>query len=106
MKSSDRTSFIQTGGARVGWSYWLSMNATVPFAKLTVSEDSLTLKSLGKTYTFTKDDIQKLAVYSGIFSQGVQVHHTISNYPKFIVFWTTKLEDLQVNLQRIGLRLD
>jgi len=44
--------FDQRGGGRIGHSFWRASNATWPFASLTVTPQTLTLKVLMKQYTF------------------------------------------------------
>jgi len=106
MQATNKKAFTQTGGCRIGKNSWLALNATVPFATLVVSEGNLTLKALSKIYVFEKADVQRIVDYSGLFSQGVQIQHTVAKYPKFVVFWTFKLDELRVNLQTSGFHLE
>lgn len=72
-----------TGGSRIGW-----VNATWPFAKLTVSANRLTLSSLG-SYDFTPSQVVSIERYGSIplVSSGVRINHNRSDYPEKIVFW-------------------
>jgi hypothetical protein len=75
-----------TGGARIGW-----RNATWPLAKLIVQPDriDINIKFLGN-YSFTKEQVISLKKYSiiPVIGQGIKIAHTISEYPKKIIFWT------------------
>ena len=97
--------FTQTGGARIGRSFWLSMNASVPFAKLQVTENEITLNSMGKKYSFGRNQIEALSIYSGAISSGLQIHHLNAKYPKFIVYWTLDLPSLKTHLSEFGYEL-
>jgi hypothetical protein len=41
----------------------------------------------------------------GIFSTGLRIEHTMSAYPKFIVFWTFGYETLKGGLEGLGYEL-
>ena len=77
--------FEMTGGARIGW-----VNATWPFAKLSVSTNQLSVSGmlLGR-YSFTPDQVAALEPYGWIpvLSSGVRIVHTVPSYPDKIVFW-------------------
>ena len=94
--------FIETGGIRVGRSYWLSWNASIPFAKLAATETELTLSGLGKTYAFPQGEPIKLSRYNGAFSTGLQIEHSNPNYPKFLVFWTFRFDEVKCELEALG----
>ena len=76
----------RTGGARIGW-----VNATWPFAKLTVTDQTLKLNVsfIGK-YEFHKGDIIRITKYGliPILASGIKIEHNIVSYPKSIIFWT------------------
>jgi len=94
--------FDQRGGGRIGHSFWRASNATWPFASLTVTPQTLTLKVLMKQYTFERETIRQLKRYRGILSTGLQIVHIRKDYPPFIVFWTFSFEVLKSELQRLG----
>ena len=94
--------FSQTGGARIGWSIALSLNATSPFAKLTVERAELALSVLGLTWVIPKGSIQGLSKYRGAFSTGLRIQHSVPRRPAFVVFWTFHFADLERELERCG----
>ena len=94
--------FDQRGGGRIGYSYWRASNATWPFASLTVTPQTLTLKVLMKQYTFERETIRQLKRYRGILSTGLQIVHIRKDYPPFIVFWAFGFGVLKSELQRLG----
>lgn len=94
--------FSQTGGARIGKSIALSVNATSPFARLSVNETGLTLSVLGLPWVIPKPSIRRLAKYRGAFSTGLRIEHSIRRRPPFVVFWTFRYADLARELERCG----
>ena len=94
--------FSQTGGARIGQSIALALNATWPFARLAVEEAGLTLTVLGLRWVLPKSSIQRLTRYRGAFSTGLRIEHSIPRRPPFVVFWTRKFAELRQELERCG----
>lgn len=80
-----RTTLRRVGGARIGW-----VNATWPFAALSVREEALTVNVgiLGR-YTFRRDQVVAIEPYTVIplLGWGVRIEHTVAEYPRHIVFW-------------------
>ena len=89
--------FSQIGGTRLGF-----FNATWPFAKISVSQDTLELKCFSKKYKFEKDQIIDLREYNGMMSKGLLIEHKLNDYPEHIVFWTFKFERLKHSLEKFG----
>ncbi len=94
--------FSQTGGARIGKSIALSVNATWPLAKLTVTETGLRLSVLGLTWSLPRGSIRSLRKYRGYFSTGLRIEHSIPRRPPFVVFWTFRFPELRRELDRCG----
>ena len=77
--------FATRGGARIGW-----LNASFPFAKLTVSASEIELRVfLSGTYVFKPECVIEISQYVLIpfFGWGIQIHHTMGSYPARIIFW-------------------
>jgi hypothetical protein len=98
--------FSQTGGARVGRSYWIASNATWPFASLQATPQTLTLTVLMKPYTFERKDIRQLKQCRGILFAGLQIVHLRKDYPPFVVFWTFNFDLLKSELQKLGFSVE
>ena len=98
--------FNQRGGARIGRSYWISSNATWPFASLIATSQVITLKVLIKQYVFKNENIQQLKRCQGILFAGLQIVHTRKDYPPFIVFWTSNFELLKSEFQKLGFSVE
>jgi len=78
------TAFTQTGGARLD-----SFNASMPFARLSGTQDALKLACLGRDYIFPKSSIERLSRHRGIFSVGLRIEHHEKSLPQFVVFWAS-----------------
>ncbi len=73
------------GGARIDL-----MNATWPFARLTVTQKELVLRvSFLGTYVFKPEDVELVEAYGVIpfVGKGVRIHHKVTGYPQKIIFW-------------------
>ncbi|QDK40574.1 hypothetical protein DOM21_03720 [Bacteriovorax stolpii] len=73
-------------GARLGW-----FNASWPLAFLSVNSKKLKLRVLiFKNYEFVPDQVLsvKKYVFIPIFGWGVQVQHTVNDYPERIIIWS------------------
>jgi hypothetical protein len=99
--SEDHVSFV--GGARIG-----SRNASIPFAKLSISRKGLGLACMGQDYFFGRQRIGVLARQRGLLSTGLRIPHTVPAYPDFIVFWVavfrprSRFELLKAKLEEFG----
>jgi len=96
----------ETGGFRVGRNAWLAFNGSWPFGKLQIHRDRLILEALWQTYTFPRPSIVALSVYSGFFSRGLRIQHSIPAYPSFVVFWSYHMSRVQQRLTEAGFRVD
>ncbi len=84
--------FTQTGGIRYGESFWYATSHTSPSASLRISKDAIILSTstfLGsdRTFSFPRSAIRRLRWKRGLFSRGLQIEHTVAEYPPFIMFW-------------------
>jgi hypothetical protein len=72
-----------TGGSRIGW-----INASWPFARLSVTAGRLTLKTLG-SYEFSPKQVIALEKEGSIplLSSGIRIVHNRSDYPEKVIFW-------------------
>ncbi len=107
--SSGAPAYVQRGGARIGRSYWVSLNFTIPFAKLSVTSEAVSLSVhflfFKRQYLFQRANISAIRRYKGYVSRGVKLEHDKEGCPPFIVFWTTDLKELLANLQSCGYHL-
>lgn len=82
------------------------MNATWPFATLTVTRDLLQLNAtiLGNL-KFIPQDIISIEPYSTLplFGKGIRINHRVGRYYKKVIFWTTeKPEEVIQQIRRTG----
>jgi len=91
-------SFI--GGARFG-----DMNATIPFARLLISNGKLSLHCF-KTFDLTpKEAICESIGKIPLLSSGIQFHHIRADYPWPIIFWCVRRKPVLGYLQRAGFEI-
>jgi hypothetical protein len=93
---------IEIGGFRIGRNALLALNATWPFGTLEIRRDHLVLRTFFRRYTFPRESILALSTFSGLFSRGIRIEHSVSNYPRFIVFWSSHVSRLQRRLTDAG----
>jgi hypothetical protein len=93
---------IETGGFRVGRNALLALNATWPFGTLEIQPGQLVLRALFRRYIFPRETIIALSVFDGLFSRGVRIEHSIPNYPRFVVFWSSHMSRLEQRLKEAG----
>jgi hypothetical protein len=89
-----------TGGARIDL-----QNATWPFAKLTLSSDSLVLSVASSlTYRFDPDQVTWVEEITAmpVIGRGVRLHHNVVGYPQQIVFWCFRTQQLLDELHDRG----
>jgi hypothetical protein len=80
-----RDKVFSMGGAQVG-----RVNATFPFASLTVRKDKLHLSvAFMGNYTFTTDQITSIDKYVTIplLGWGIRINHNVSTYPEKLIYW-------------------
>jgi hypothetical protein len=100
--SSAAEVITETGGFRVGRNALLALNATWPFGTLEIHPDRLVLRTLFRRYTFPRESIVALSVFSGLFSRGLRIEHSTASYPRFVVFWSSHMSRLQQRLAEAG----
>ena len=100
--------FTQTGGLRYGDSFWYATNASIPFAEISVTQLTIDvtvrplLRRWDRTFTFQRSAIQQLKWKRGFFSVGLHIVHTVSEYPPFLLFWSSNRSQLAKALQECG----
>lgn len=85
-------SFVQTGGARLGRSFWWSINWTWPFATLEVDPEVLTLRVPGAVHKLPRANIRTVALWGPDWAppgfSGIVVGHDLSHLPPYVLFWS------------------
>lgn len=79
----------QRGGAQIGW-----LSASWPFASIQIKHSSLTVSALG-TYAFVPTEVHAIEPTGliPILTTGIRIHHTRSDYPEKIVFYSMGARD-------------
>ena len=99
--------FTQIGGIRYGSSFWFTVNFTAPFARLRVSKEAIVLsvsisRLWQRTFTFQRSAIRQLRWKRGLFSLGLQIEHTVGEYPPWVLFWVGDRKTLADGLRGFG----
>jgi hypothetical protein len=109
--------YHQRGGLRWGEEDGLRLklgprrysNATWPFATLHATADALRIAvgvgPLKRRFTFSRGEVDSVALKHGLFSVGLQVHHSKSEYPPVVLFWTFNSDGLLAALRELGYRI-
>ncbi|MFT4176492.1 MAG: hypothetical protein QM627_07530 [Luteolibacter sp.] len=83
-------SYSVRGGARIGWvNYsWPLASLDVDASRLTISTTFLGLFETGN-YSFRSDQITRIQKFRWlpVFGEGIRIRHTVTGYPKKILFW-------------------
>ena len=99
---TDQAVFEQTGGYRVGRNAWLAFNASWPFGTLKVRRGEIILQCIARRYRFPAASITRLSHFHGGFSSGLRIEHSITEYPRFIAFWSPAMPKLQAAQTEAG----
>jgi hypothetical protein len=97
-----RLPHTETGGYRVGLSFWLAFQASYPFGELEITETELVLRTLIRCHHFPKEHIRKLSQFRGLFSRGLRIEHSLPSCPRFVVFWSRRAPQLLSTLAAAG----
>ena len=85
----------QTGGCRVGRSFWFSREWTWPFAGLYIYRDELVLSMSFRRYCFARADVSEIQRYHRGLRYGLKIEHTVERFPRFILFWPSDPQEFE-----------
>jgi len=85
------------GGARIG-----TMDATIPFARLLISNGKLSLHCFGKFDLVSKEVTCESVRRISLLSSGIQFHHIRADYPWPMIFWCIRRKTVMDCLQKAG----
>jgi hypothetical protein len=88
------------GGARIGM-----FNASWPFARLTLTKDSVLLKVFATEYRLKREEICRFEFFRGWFSSGVMLVHTNSTLDSHVVFWSLSPQEVLSASQELGFEI-
>jgi len=102
--------YSETGGIRYGTSFCTALNFTWPFATLTVTADQLVIRVAlvgiwSRTFTLNRAQINSIKRKRALWSVGIEINHSIPEYPPFILFWTFRYRRLKHELECRGYEL-
>ena len=93
-------SYLEVGGARLD-----TFNATSPFVTLVATPQELVLCFMRHVHRFPVGEVRRLARYRGLFSTGLDIDHTVSSLPTWVIFWTADFERTARALENFGWRI-
>lgn len=89
------------GGARIG--IW---NVSWPFAKMTITDEGITLNVFARAYSLSKERISKVERFRGLFSNGVRIVHDSAETDAHVVFWSFATDRVLTDARDHGFRTD
>src|SRR3989344_5161004 len=100
--------YREIGGIRIGDSYWISSNATWPFAKLKVNRENLIINSPFSELKFKRANVKFIEKYQGplwFLGKGIKINHNKLRTSKFIIFWSYNVDNLIQKLKFLGYKI-
>src|ERR1043166_9316046 len=104
--SAASESVAEIGGFSLGRNAWLAINGSWPFAALRISTHELVLDVWWRRYRFPRSSIIRLFVFSRFFSPGLRIEHSVSQYPRFVVFWSFRMSRVRWRLAEARFSVD
>ena len=81
---------ILRGGASVGrklrFGMYHGMSCTWPLASLSVSEETLIVDVVFKSYSFYRNEIEELVLHRGLLGSRLEIKHSKKDFPSLISF--------------------
>jgi hypothetical protein len=85
----------QEGACEVGPNSWLSKVWTQPFAGLYIYRDELVLSMSFRRYPFSREQISQIRRYRSGLLHGLKIEHTVSDYPPFMIFYPSDIDEFE-----------
>ena len=95
MNSRPEPIYGQEGACEVGRNSWLAKEWTRPFAGLYIYRDELVLSMSFHRYSLPRTAISQIRRYPSGLSLGLKIEHTVSDYPPFMVFYPSDVEEFE-----------
>ena len=81
----------------MGW-----FNATWPFATLSLSAESISLKVFSTMYAVKKEEVSRLEFFRGWLSSGIKIVHSGAGLPSHTVFWSFSPHEVLAAAKTLG----
>jgi hypothetical protein len=81
------------GGLRIGSSFWLAGNYTVPLVELRIAADGLWLNYVCTEVTVPRESIRRNYCQKKLLDPGIRIVHNDEKIPPFILFWAYRMEE-------------
>jgi len=85
----------QEGSCEVGRNSWLAREWTWPFAGLYIYRDELVLSMSFHRYSLPRTSISQIRRYRSGLSLGLKIEHMVLEYPPFMVFYPSDVEECE-----------
>ena len=95
MNSRREPIYGQEGSCEVGRNSWLAREWTRPFAGLYIYRDELVLSMSFHRYSLPRTAISQIRRYRSGLSLGLKIEHAVSDYPPFMVFYPSDVEEYE-----------
>jgi hypothetical protein len=95
----------QEGACEVGRNRWLAKEWTWPFAGLYIYRDELVLSMSFQRYSLPRTAISQVCRYRSGLSVGLKIEHTVPDYPPFMVFYPSDVEEFEEALDANAFRV-
>jgi len=97
--------YEETGGIRIGDSFWWAMNYSGPPVKLSIYKEKVIIVYGFSKIEFKKSEIVSVGKVRGIFSKGVRIYHKRNKNP-FVIFWTFSVDNLIKEFEKRGYKIN
>jgi hypothetical protein len=77
-------------------------NTSAPFAEMTVEARGVFISLRGGNYFISRENIQKISAFPGIYMQGVEIVHLDTAVPKPVIFWPVGEHSIYETFSRFG----
>jgi hypothetical protein len=99
----DTEAYVVRGGIRIGDSYWLSGNYTVPLVELRITATDLRfLYPLRNAVVLPRETVTEIHTRWAVLGPGIRFIHRAPGALPFVLFWTYNRKEILGVLREMG----